>query len=68
MKVRATRLYYIRATFPPLRHSLRHSLLERHRCIHRLINHVYYKGQSSLLSFAPTTVVLVKLHSHCVTS
>ena len=33
-----------------------HSLLERHCCIHRLINHVYYKGQTSLLSFAPMTV------------
>ena len=41
--------------FPPLRHSFR----QRHRCIRRLINHVYYKGQTSLLSFAPTTVTLV---------
>ena len=28
--------------FPPLRNQL----LERHHCIHRLINHVYYKGQA----------------------
>ena len=27
--------------FPPLRHSFS----QRHHCIHRLINHVYYKGQ-----------------------
>ena len=32
---------------------LRHSLLERHRCIHRLINHVYYKGQEPLLFLLP---------------
>ena len=40
--------------FPPLRHSL----LERHRCIHRLINHIYTKGQSTLLFIAPTTVYM----------
>ena len=28
--------------FPPLRHSFR----QRHRCIHRLINHVYTKDQA----------------------
>ena len=28
--------------FPPLRHSFS----QRHHCIHRLINHVYYKGQA----------------------
>ena len=32
--------------FPPLRHSFSTFLLERHHCIHRLINHVYYKGQA----------------------
>ena len=42
VKVMATRPYYIRATFPPLRHFSTF-LLERHHCIHRLINHVYTK-------------------------
>ena len=46
VKVMATRLYYIRATFPPLRHFTKTFLLERHRCIHRLINHVYTKDQA----------------------
>ena len=40
--------------FPPLRDS-EHSFSQRHRCIHRLINHVYYKGQALCYSFAPTT-------------
>ena len=31
--------------FPPLRHSV-HSFSQRHHCIHRLINDVYYKGQA----------------------
>ena len=35
--------------FPPLRHSFS----QRHHCIHRLINHVYTKGTTSLLSIAP---------------
>ena len=35
--------------FPPLRHSFR----QRHHCIHRLINHVYYKGQAPLLFICP---------------
>ena len=52
MKVMATRPYYIRATFPPLRHSV-HQLLERHHCIHRLINHVYTKGPNNLCYSLP---------------
>ena len=32
-----------KSQFPPLRHSFR----QRHRCIHRLINHVYTEGTSS---------------------
>ena len=39
--------------FPPLRHSL----LERHHCIHRLINHVYTKGQSTFVIHCPTTLL-----------
>ena len=35
--------------FPPLRHSL----LERHHCIHRLINHVYTKTKHSIVIIAP---------------
>ena len=31
-----------KSQFPPLRHSFR----QRHRCIHRLINHVYTKDQT----------------------
>ena len=42
VKVMATELYYIRATFPPLRHSF----IQRHHCIHRLINQVYTKDQA----------------------
>ena len=34
--------------FPPLRHAF----YQRHHCIHRLINHVYYKGQEPLLFIA----------------
>ena len=45
VKVRATEPYYIRATFLPLRHSFIHFFSKRHHCIHRLINHVYTKGQ-----------------------
>ena len=52
VKVMATRPYYIRATFPPLRHSV-HQLLERHHCIHRLINHVYTKGPNNLCYSLP---------------
>ena len=40
---------------------LRHSLLERHCCIHRLINHVYTKGQEPLLFIAPRHVVRGKV-------
>ena len=42
VKVKATEPLYIRATFPPLRHSF----IQRHQCIHRLINHVYTKDQA----------------------
>ena len=38
-----------KSQFPPLRHSFR----QRHRCIHRLINHVYTKRLSSFLFIAP---------------
>ena len=34
--------------FPPLRRSF----YQRHHCIHRLINHVYYKDQTPLLFIA----------------
>ena len=40
-----------KSQFPPLRHSL----LERHRCIHRLINHVYTQGTNSHSYHCPTT-------------
>ena len=50
VKVRATEPYYIRATFPPLRHLPE----QRHQCIHRLINHVYNKRQL-LFNYCPTT-------------
>ena len=54
-----TELYYIRATFPPLRHcSTFHS--KRHHCIHRLINHVYTKANNLVLSFAPTTDLIME--------
>ena len=51
--------------FPPLRHSL----LERHRCIHRLINHVYTKGQALILIIAPRQIFIklsiVHLRKRC---
>ena len=37
--------------FPPLRHSFR----QRHHCIYRLINQVYYKGQRTIVIYCPTT-------------
>ena len=37
--------------FPPLRHSL----LERHHCIHWLINHVYTKAKTQSLSLSHDT-------------
>ena len=40
--------------FPPLRHSV-HQLLERHHCIHRLINHVYNKDQTTFVIHCPMT-------------
>ena len=40
-----------KSQFPPLRHSFR----QRHRCIHRLINHVYTKGQATFVIHCPTT-------------
>ena len=57
----ATEPYYIRATFLPVRHFSTF-LLERHHCIHRLINHVYTKANNPVLSFAPTTVVTVPFY------
>ena len=54
VKVMATEPYYIRATFPPLRHFSTFTS-KRHHCIHRLINHVYTKGQSTFVIFRPTT-------------
>ena len=51
VKVMATWPYYM-SHFLPLRHSV-HSFSQRHHCIHRLINHVYTKGQSPLLFIAP---------------
>ena len=43
--------------FPPLRHSIVIQLLERHRCIHRLINHVYTKGtKRPFVIHCPTTL------------
>ena len=38
--------------FPPLRHSV-HQLTERHHCIHRLINHVYYQRTKTLCYSLP---------------
>ena len=52
VKVRATELYYIRATFPPLRHSF----IQRHHCIHTLINHVYTKDQDLCYSLPHDTM------------
>ena len=46
-----------KSQFPPLRHSVFIQLLERHRCIHRLINHVYYKGQVTFVIHCPTTAL-----------
>ena len=40
-----------KSQFPPLRHSL----LERHCCIHRLINHVYTKASTHSLSLPHDT-------------
>ena len=40
--------------FPPLRHSV-HQLIERHHCIHRLINHVYYQRTKTFVIHCPTT-------------
>ena len=37
--------------FPPLRHSFR----QRHHCIHRLINHVYYQRTKPFVIHCPTT-------------
>ena len=45
--------------FPPLRHSL----LERHRCIHRLINHVYTKGTNTFVIHCPTTLMIPFVNS-----
>ena len=39
--------------FPPLRHSV----LERHHCIHRLIIHVYYKDQAQSYSLPPRQII-----------
>ena len=47
VKVMATRPYYIRATFPPLRHFSTKTFSQRHHCIHRLINHVYTQRPKS---------------------
>ena len=46
---------------------LRHSFSQRHHCIHRLINHVYYKGQAlcySLPHDSPSTMVPVLWSLH----
>ena len=40
--------------FLPLRHSV-HQLLERHHCIHRLINHVYNQRTKPFVIPCPTT-------------
>ena len=40
--------------FPPLRHSFS----QRHHCIHRLINHVYYQRTKLFVIHCPTTVSL----------
>ena len=47
-----------KSQFPPLRHSL----LERHHCIHRLINHVYTKDQALCYSL-PHDSLLTQFHS-----
>ena len=47
--------------FPRLRHSV-HQLLERHQCIHRLINHVYNKDQTTFVIYCPTTVIVAYLY------
>ena len=39
--------------FPATKAFTKTFLLERHHCIHRVINHVYTKGQSTLLFIAP---------------
>ena len=44
--------------FPPLRHKL----IERHHCIHRLINHVYTKGPNTFVTHCPTTARRARLH------
>ena len=51
VKVMATRPYYIRANSPPLRHSL----LERHRCIHRLNKPRLHQGPNTFVTHCPTT-------------
>ena len=43
--------------FLPLRHSV-HSFYQRHRCIHRLINHVCYKGQALIVIHLPPLQLL----------
>ena len=72
VKVMATRPYYIRATFPPLRHFSTF-LLERHHCIHRLINHVYTKEtQAHSLSLPHDSKhnwqINSELKNHCFSS
>ena len=41
--------------FPPLRHSFS----QRHHCIHRLINHVYYQRTKLFVIHCPTTQTLL---------